>query len=83
MIRPTQLELDIKTNLPQPMPCSPVPVPSRESARWTGRSLIRSASAISLGSFGLSTITKWKLPPPTWHGAAFRSEYSAWFAKRP
>ena len=30
-----------------------------------------------LGVVRLSTITKWKLPSPTWHGAAFRSEYSA------
>ena len=43
-----------KSILPQPTPCSPVQVPSRDNARWTSRSLSCSASAISFDTFGLS-----------------------------
>jgi hypothetical protein len=53
------------TFFPVPTPCSPVHVPSMASARSTSRSLIRFASAISLGLLASNSTTRWKFPSPT------------------
>mmetsp|Transcript_14620 Transcript_14620/g.55044 ORF Transcript_14620/g.55044 Transcript_14620/m.55044 type:complete len:232 (+) Transcript_14620:341-1036(+) len=48
------------------MPCSPVHVPPRRMARFTMRSLRRSASWLSTGLCASKVRKVWKLPSPTW-----------------
>ena len=52
--------------LPMPTPCSPVQVPSMAIARRTRRLLTSLARASSSGCAGSISISRWKLPSPTW-----------------
>ncbi len=64
------------TFFPTPIPCSPVHVPSIDSARETKRSLRRWASLYSISELGSKSMIKWKFPSPRCPTIGAKRKYS-------